>query len=329
MCWVDPPRAKPRGHALGAHQLGEIHGEGEGGAAGPRLEGEAVAHDPGLGAETRGELGDPPAVGALGDPRRPGDDLGRVADRVHLDDEVDVVALDLPGQAGEGHQVVGDHDDLFGVDRIGEGETEQPAGRRTVDAVGVAEEIGGGGGDDRHVDVDLAVLDRLPAAAVRPQDAEPAHLAGRTVGAQGSVHGAFDVVDDPLIEVADLVGVDRKGGRGKPHEVLDAEVGGGVEDHVAHRIAVAQVVVGRDHHAVGQARRLERLAKAPHPLVAVGRVVDTGRDPGRRLASIGPEAADPLKRHALAPVDLDRHQPPRRVLLQLHCHVRILPSSPH
>ncbi len=74
----------------------------------------------------------------------------------------------------------------------------------------------------------------------------------------------------PAVEVPDLVGVDRKGGRRKPHQVLQAHVGRGVEDQIPHRVAVAQVMVGRDDHPVGQPDLFERLAQAAAPFVTVG-----------------------------------------------------------
>ena len=88
-----------------------------------------------------------------------------------LDDVVDVVALNLPGNAREGNEVVGDDDDAVGVNRVGQRESERSAGRRTMRAIGVAEVVGRGRGDDRDVDVHLAILNRLPASTVRAQHA--------------------------------------------------------------------------------------------------------------------------------------------------------------
>ena len=93
-------------------------------------------------------------------------------------------------------------------------------------AVGVAEGVGGGGRDDGDVDVQLAVLDRLPAAAVRAQHAQAAHLAGGRVLAEWTVHAALDVVHDAGIHVLDDGGMAGKRRTREPHEVLDAEGGG-------------------------------------------------------------------------------------------------------
>ena len=45
---------------------------------------------------------------------------------------------------------------------------------------------------------------------------------------------------------------------GTQRRSLHAHLGGGVEDHVGDQVAVAEMVVGRDGHAVAQAGLLER-----------------------------------------------------------------------
>ena len=176
---MEPPADEPRLHAGLLHHLLQVDGEGESDASGARLEGEAVPHDARVAHEPRHQLGQEEAVGALGDLGGAGDDLARVSDLIHLHHAVHVVALDLPWDGGEGHEVVGDHDDLVGVEGVGQGEVEGAARRRAVHAVGVPERVGAGGGDDGDVHVHLAVLDGLPAPAVGAQDAQAAHLARR------------------------------------------------------------------------------------------------------------------------------------------------------
>ncbi len=81
-------------------------------------------HDAGGRDEPRHILRDQQAIGALGDFGRAGDDQRGIANRFDFDDVVHVVALDLPGDAGEGHQVVCHHDHAVGVHRIGQRESE-------------------------------------------------------------------------------------------------------------------------------------------------------------------------------------------------------------
>ena len=240
-----------------AHVVAEVDGEAEGGAAGAGLEAEAVAHDADVADELGGHFGDHQAVGALGQLGGAGDDLARVADLVEDDDLVHVVALNLPRHAGERHEVVGHHDHVVGVQRIDQAEAEAAARGRAVDAVGVAEGVAGRGGEDGDVDVDLAILDGLPAAAVGAEDAEAAHLAGGAVVAERAVHAALDVVDDAGLDERDERGVAGEAGGREPDEVFDAELGGGLEERDADLVAVAEVVVGGDAHAVAEAGVLE------------------------------------------------------------------------
>ena len=68
-------------------------------------------------------------------------------DGVDLDHVVNVVALDLPGNARERNEIVGHDDDAVGIDGIGEGNSQRTACRRSVRAIGVAEEVGCGRGN--------------------------------------------------------------------------------------------------------------------------------------------------------------------------------------
>ncbi len=174
----------------------QVVDERERDAARAGLERESIAHDAGIAQEARDKFGDPQAVGRARDLRRARNNLRRIADRVHFHHVVDVVALNLPRNAGERNQIVGDDDDVVGIDRIGQREAQRSAGGLAVRAVAVAEGIRGGRGDHRDVDVNFAILNRLPASAMRAQHAHAAHLALRAVVAQRAVHAAFDVMDD-------------------------------------------------------------------------------------------------------------------------------------
>ena len=169
------------------------------------------------------ELRDAQPVGASGDLGRPGDDLGRVADRVRTRRRS---RRCCPGSAtgctGTGTRLSVTTMTWIGVDRVGEREAQRSARRRSVGAVGVAEGVGRRRGDDGDVDVDLAVLDRLPAAAVGPQHAETAHLAVGAVVAQRAVHAALDVVHHARVHQIDHRRVAGERGAGEPHQILGA-----------------------------------------------------------------------------------------------------------
>ena len=94
-------------------------------------------------------------------------------------------------------QVIGHHDNAIGVDGVGESKTQRAASRPAMRPVGVAEEIGRRRGDHRDIDMYFTVLYRLPAAAMRAQHAQPAHVPMGAVVAQRAIHAAFDVMHRP------------------------------------------------------------------------------------------------------------------------------------
>src|SRR5581483_4621560 len=147
-----------------------------------------------------------------------------------FDDVVDVVALDLPWHAGERNEVVGDNDDAVGVHGVGESKAEGAAGALAVGAVGVAEHVGRGSGDDGDVDVNFAILDGLEATAMGAQNAHAHHVALGAVVAERTIHAAFDVVNDAGLHQLDDTGLRGEGCTWEPADVLHAHAGGGLQD---------------------------------------------------------------------------------------------------
>ena len=109
--------------------------------------------------------------------------------------------------------------------------------------VRIAEEIGGGRGNHRDVDVDFSILNRLVAAAMRTQHAHAAHLALRAVVAQRPVHRAFDVMDDAFFHQFDRALLRRERRARKPHQIFDADPGRRFQRHQRHFVAVAQMMM--------------------------------------------------------------------------------------
>ena len=106
----------------------------------------------------------------------------------------------------------------------------------------------GPGGNDGDIDVDLAVLDRLPASSMGPEYAQAAHVAVRAVRSQGTVHRSLDVVNHAPFHQVDHRFVTGEGGARKPHQVARAQLGGGIRDAKAveawFELGVARVVMG-------------------------------------------------------------------------------------
>ena len=111
---------EPRFHAPFQHHVLEVLDKCQRDPARAGLEREAVAHNPCLAQEARHELGDAQPVGRTSDLSRAGYDPCGIADRINLYDEVNVVTLDLRGNARERNQVVSHNNDLIGVDGIGQ-----------------------------------------------------------------------------------------------------------------------------------------------------------------------------------------------------------------
>ncbi len=274
------------------HHAREVVDEGQRDAACSSLEGEAVAHDAAVAQKSRDEIRDAQAVGAARDLRGAADDLRRIADGFDFDDVVHVVALDLPGNAGKRNQVVGHHDHAVGIDRVGQREAQRAAGRLAVRAVSVAEEVGGRRGDHRNVDVYFAVLHCLPASAVRAQHAHAAHLAVRTVVAQRAVHAAFDVMYRAGLHQLDHRLVTGKRSAGKPHQVSCAHARGSLQRGEGDAVAIAQVMMAADGHAIAQAAEPQRGLEVRHALVAVAGIVAVGANRRAVLVAGGAMAVD-------------------------------------
>ena len=101
---------------------------------------------------------------------------------------------------------------------------------------------------------------------------------------------------------------------GNQHEVLDAQLGGGLEDHVRDEVAVAEVVVGANGHAVAEPRGLtSALLDAARRACRRRPGSRALADRRRRLAPVGAMLADALVGHLRSAVDLDREPSrPRR-----------------
>src|SRR5262249_10258791 len=142
--------------AVFPHHAAQIIDESKGNATGSGLERESVFHDARFAQEAGDELGNAQAVGRARELGGAGDDFRGIADRVDFDDVVDIVALNLPGDAGEWHEIIGDDDYVVGIDGVGQGEAEGAAGGLTVGAVSVAKWIGRGRGNDGNVNMHFA-----------------------------------------------------------------------------------------------------------------------------------------------------------------------------
>jgi len=91
--------------------------------------------------------------------------------------------------------MIGDHHDLVRPQRIGQGKAERSTGGRSVQSVGIAVRVAAGGGDKRHIDMQVPILNGAKAAAVGAQHRCFFHFSQRTGAADGTVHGTFNMRD--------------------------------------------------------------------------------------------------------------------------------------
>ena len=151
--------------------------------------------------------------------------------------------------------------------------------------ISISKSIRGRGCDDCDIDMNLAVLDRLPAASMRPQHAQATHFALCAVVAQRPVHAAFNVMNCPGFHQVNGTLLRGKRCAGKPHEVLDAEFGGRFQRHKRDPVTIAQMVVIGNHHAIAQAAFLQRGLEVGNSLVTTFGIILVGSYRRRGLAS--------------------------------------------
>ena len=126
-----------------------------------------------------------------------------IADGIDGHHVVDVIALNLPGNARKRYKIVGHRDYMIGINGICQREAKRAARGLAVGAVAVAESVRGRRGDHCDVDMHFAILNRLPSPTVRAQHAHTAHLSLRAIVTQGPIHAAFDAIDDAGIHQFD------------------------------------------------------------------------------------------------------------------------------
>ena len=257
------------------HLLAQEAGGGQGCAAGAHLHGEAVVQISGGLDDVGGGLGDQQLLGVLGIAGGPGHDALGVADVVGHDHIVHLELRDGPGGVGICHQVVGNDDHLICIFGICAGIPQRATGNAVLPipavSVGVAIGVTGGRTQEGHVDVQIAGPDGAGPAAVGPEyhrtvDEAPGHLLG-----QLAAHtGGFNVGDDAILDMADQGGVDGGQGAGSQGQVLKAHFRQLIHHGVDDMVAVAEVVVEADGHAVPKAGASDGLLQGGHQLVLPG-----------------------------------------------------------
>src|SRR5512133_2912780 len=114
-------------------------------------------------------------------------------------------------------------------------------------------------------------------------------------------------MNDAALHQVDYRRVAGKRRAGKPHQVARAEFGCGLERLQRDDVAIAQVMMRRDGHAIPQATQPQRRREIGNTLVAVGRIVDVRADRRRGDMSLWTMLRDTGKRRLLAPIHRQRN----------------------
>ena len=246
---------------LTEHDLLEIHGRGKCRAAGAGLEREAVTQKPGILDDPRRRLCHDEGNGIARHARGAGHDPRRIADGVDLHDVVHIDLRDRPAGQRIFRQLIGDDDHLFCVHRVRERISKTAAGGSAVLSRAVSHAVGAWRGDKGHIDGGDAQRNIARAAAVRTELDRLVHQAGRDLPADpcGDVvclHLPHDVVFD-VVQKRRVCVKQRTGIHG---QIADAHGGDLIHDKIQHIVAVPEMVVEGDRHAVLQSGQRDRLA---------------------------------------------------------------------
>ena len=254
------------------HLFPEIPRNGKGGAAGAHLHGEIVFEIAGSDYRVRRILGDEQLLRVLGEAGRAAHDAVGIAYVIDLYDVIHLAFGDAEGGVGEGNEVIGDYDALIGIERIELGIAQGAAAGAflavPVVAVGVAVGIAGGSAEERDVYMQLAGFDgRRPAAVGAEYDGEIHETVGDGVTQLAAEAAGLDMIHNAVLDVLDegpmAVG---KAACGKG-EVLYAHLRDDVHHHVDDEIAVPEMMVEGDGHAVLEADALYRLLNGGEDLL--------------------------------------------------------------
>jgi len=164
--------------------------------------------------------------------------------------------------------MIRDRDHLTGMVGVGNGVADGAEGRRTGRAADVAETIHSRRGDHGHVYGQLPPVDGPGPAAVRSHDDR--FRQGRVQ--QGLAQRIIDDArvqtrNDAFSDMPDQGSMRRKQRGGGDLEIAQAKSGGRIQRLVQHMVAVAQVVVKGQGHAVFDLAGFQRLRKTGDRLV--------------------------------------------------------------
>ena len=167
---------------------------------------------------------------------------------------------------------------MVGILGVGHGVAHGAAVALAADAPAVAHAVGGRSRHKGDIDVDLTGLNGPGTAAVRTDDGGSLQLTGGDHFAHPATDtGGLDADDLALLDIVGngVVGAAQRGGG--DGQVLQAQLlNGGLHDHVHHIVAVPQMMMEGEGHAVLGAAGLQGLRDGGQDLGLLGLLVPAG-----------------------------------------------------
>ena len=233
------------------HDLGQRDGGGDGCAADTGLVGEAVLEVGGVGHDLGAVLGHQDLALVGGGLCSTGGDLLGDADLIHDADVIHLGLVDLCGVVGVVHEAVGDGHHIVGHIGVHIGIAQHAAVGLAAHTGAVAVLIAGGCADESDVHMGLAGLNGADAAAVAAHGGQPLQLAvGDGIADLAADAGGLDIDDGTVLDHGDegVMGLAQRAcAQG---DVLEAHLVDLFHDHADHEVALAEVVVEGNGHAV-------------------------------------------------------------------------------
>ena len=233
------------------HDLGQRDGGGDGCAADTGLIREAVLEVGGVCNDLSAVLGHQDLALVGGGLCRAGGDLFGDADLVHDADVIHLGLVDLCGVVGVVHEAIGDSDDIVSHLSVHVSIAQDAAVGLAAHAGAVAVLVTGGCADEGDVHMGLAGLNGADTAAVAAHGGQALQLAvGDGIADLAADTGRLDVDDGAILDHGDEGVMSLAQRACAQGDVLEAHLVDLFHDHADHEVALAEVVVEGDGHAV-------------------------------------------------------------------------------
>ena len=223
------------------------------------------------------------------------DDLFGVADLVNHAHVIHIRHGNAGGRVREGHEAIRNHHDpirVFGVrHRIG----QHAAIALSADRPRVSVFVRRRRADERHVQMDVALLNRADTTAVRANDRRLFEFSlGNGLADLAANAGGLDARNHALLDKR-LQRVVRRAHRGGADgDIPDAHPRDLLHDHVDHIISIAEMVVEAEIHAVMQFALFQRFAQRGAQLAPLRVIQRPHRGARLPIGSVVPVMQPPI-----------------------------------